>query len=164
VAVVALALVATGHAIALIPGVLTRALRADVTTGDVIRFEVAQGGSDSTDSTTWNPTNDYGSGPPVGPVITNNFDVRTARVGLEECFVRRYDQKIPDDVKSEVKDALNDANLAECRDGAQGVAVHGRELFRRAAAIGRSGVHVKIDQGFSSFQLGGSFGVSENLS
>lgn len=32
----------------------------------------------------------------VGPVITNNFDVLCARAGLDECFVRRYDQKIPD--------------------------------------------------------------------
>jgi len=32
----------------------------------------------------------------VGPIITNNFDVLTARAGLEECFVRRYDQRIPD--------------------------------------------------------------------
>ncbi|GAA3754591.1 hypothetical protein [Salinactinospora qingdaonensis] len=31
----------------------------------------------------------------VGPIITNNFDVLTARAGLTECFVRRYDQKIP---------------------------------------------------------------------
>jgi hypothetical protein len=32
----------------------------------------------------------------VGPVITNNFDLLTARAGLEECFVRRYNQKLPD--------------------------------------------------------------------
>lgn len=32
----------------------------------------------------------------IGPVITNNFDVLTARAGLPECFVRRYDQRIPD--------------------------------------------------------------------
>jgi hypothetical protein len=32
----------------------------------------------------------------VGPVITNNFDVLAARAGLQECFVRRYDQRIPD--------------------------------------------------------------------
>lgn len=32
----------------------------------------------------------------VGPVITNNFDVLAARVGLLECFVRRYDQAVPD--------------------------------------------------------------------
>lgn len=32
----------------------------------------------------------------VGPVITNNFDVLCARAGLDECFVRRYDQRIPD--------------------------------------------------------------------
>ncbi len=31
----------------------------------------------------------------VGPVITHNFDVLSARAGLGECFVRRYDQKIP---------------------------------------------------------------------
>lgn len=31
----------------------------------------------------------------VGPVITHNFDVLSARAGLEEVFVRRYDQKIP---------------------------------------------------------------------
>lgn len=32
----------------------------------------------------------------VGPVITNNFDVLCARAGLGECFVRRYDERIPD--------------------------------------------------------------------
>jgi len=32
----------------------------------------------------------------VGPMITNNFDVLGARAGLDECFVRRYDQVIPD--------------------------------------------------------------------
>ncbi|MGW2016793.1 hypothetical protein [Streptomyces sp. NPDC001927] len=31
----------------------------------------------------------------VGPVIQHNFDLLAARGGLEECFVRRYDQKIP---------------------------------------------------------------------
>ena len=31
----------------------------------------------------------------VGPVITHNFDVLSARAGLPEVFVRRYDQKIP---------------------------------------------------------------------
>ena len=32
----------------------------------------------------------------VGPVITNNFDGLAARVGLPECYVRRYDQQVPD--------------------------------------------------------------------
>ncbi|MFI9014391.1 hypothetical protein ACIGZI_10155 [Streptomyces griseus] len=32
----------------------------------------------------------------VGPVITNNFDVLAARAGLDECFMRRYDQAVPD--------------------------------------------------------------------
>ncbi|MDT3396654.1 hypothetical protein RKE29_08370 [Streptomyces sp. B1866] len=32
----------------------------------------------------------------VGPVITNNFDVLAARAGLRECFMRRYDQAVPD--------------------------------------------------------------------
>ncbi|MFD0067390.1 hypothetical protein [Streptomyces sp. NPDC056690] len=31
----------------------------------------------------------------VGPVLQHNFDLLAARAGLEECFVRRYDQKIP---------------------------------------------------------------------
>lgn len=31
----------------------------------------------------------------IGPVITHNFDVLSARAGLPEVFVRRYDQKIP---------------------------------------------------------------------
>jgi hypothetical protein len=31
----------------------------------------------------------------VGPVITHSFDVLSARAGLPEVFVRRYDQKIP---------------------------------------------------------------------
>ncbi|MFJ2113303.1 hypothetical protein ACIOEX_15685 [Streptomyces sp. NPDC087850] len=37
----------------------------------------------------------YDAGHMVGPVITHNFDVLSARVGLPELFVRRYDQKIP---------------------------------------------------------------------
>lgn len=32
----------------------------------------------------------------VGPVITNNFDVLAARAGLDECFMRRYDQAVPE--------------------------------------------------------------------
>ncbi|MFE0463995.1 hypothetical protein ACFW1A_32550 [Kitasatospora sp. NPDC058965] len=31
----------------------------------------------------------------VGPVLTHNFDVLSARAGLPELFLRRYDQKIP---------------------------------------------------------------------
>ncbi|MFD7975283.1 hypothetical protein [Streptomyces sp. NPDC059071] len=31
----------------------------------------------------------------VGPVVQHNFDLLAARAGLPECFVRRYDQKIP---------------------------------------------------------------------
>lgn len=31
----------------------------------------------------------------VGPVITNNFDGLTARAGLREHYVRRYDQQVP---------------------------------------------------------------------
>ncbi|MFJ4003361.1 hypothetical protein ACIPWL_07890 [Streptomyces sp. NPDC090023] len=31
----------------------------------------------------------------VGPVLQHNFDLLAARAGLAECFVRRYDQKIP---------------------------------------------------------------------
>ncbi|QFR02998.1 hypothetical protein F9278_34345 [Streptomyces phaeolivaceus] len=31
----------------------------------------------------------------VGPAITHNFDTLSARAGLPEVFVRRYDQKIP---------------------------------------------------------------------
>ncbi|MGV9317624.1 hypothetical protein [Streptomyces sp. NPDC003660] len=30
-----------------------------------------------------------------GPVLQHNFDLLAARAGLAECFVRRYDQKIP---------------------------------------------------------------------
>ncbi|MFJ3907431.1 hypothetical protein [Streptomyces vinaceus] len=37
----------------------------------------------------------HDSGHMVGPVITHNFDLLPARVGLDEVFVRRYDQKIP---------------------------------------------------------------------
>jgi hypothetical protein len=37
----------------------------------------------------------HDAGHMVGPVITHNFDVLSARAGLPECFVRRYDQKIP---------------------------------------------------------------------
>ncbi|MFC8716051.1 hypothetical protein [Kitasatospora sp. NPDC057198] len=32
----------------------------------------------------------------VGPVITHNFDLLPARAGLAECFVRRYDQRVPE--------------------------------------------------------------------
>lgn len=31
----------------------------------------------------------------VGPVLQHNFDLLAARAGLDECFLRRYDQKIP---------------------------------------------------------------------
>lgn len=31
----------------------------------------------------------------IGPVITHNFDVLSARAGLPDVFVRRYDQKVP---------------------------------------------------------------------
>ncbi|QDY79889.1 hypothetical protein [Streptomyces qinzhouensis] len=37
----------------------------------------------------------HGTGRLVGPVIQHNFDLLAARAGLPECFVRRYDQKIP---------------------------------------------------------------------
>ncbi|MFI1186488.1 hypothetical protein [Streptomyces californicus] len=32
---------------------------------------------------------------PVLPAITNIFDVLAARAGLDECFMRRYDQAAP---------------------------------------------------------------------
>ncbi|MEU0770624.1 hypothetical protein [Streptomyces albogriseolus] len=31
----------------------------------------------------------------VGPVLQHNFDLLAARAGLPECFLRRYDQKVP---------------------------------------------------------------------
>lgn len=37
----------------------------------------------------------HDAGHMVGPVISHNFDTLAARVGLEEHFVRRYDQKVP---------------------------------------------------------------------
>jgi hypothetical protein len=37
----------------------------------------------------------HDAGHMVGPVITHNFDTLSARAGLDEVFVRRYDQKIP---------------------------------------------------------------------
>ncbi|MGW7258724.1 hypothetical protein [Streptomyces sp. NPDC054834] len=37
----------------------------------------------------------HDAGHMVGPVITHNFDTLSARAGLPEVFVRRYDQKIP---------------------------------------------------------------------
>ncbi|MGX2997506.1 hypothetical protein JNUCC64_25145 [Streptomyces sp. JNUCC 64] len=37
----------------------------------------------------------HAAGHMTGPVITHNFDLLAARAGLEEVFVRRYDQKIP---------------------------------------------------------------------
>ena len=52
----------------------------------------------------------------VGPVITNNFDVLTARAGLEECFVRRYDQRIPEvPLLPEAKSLLVVGNHADRR-------------------------------------------------
>lgn len=38
----------------------------------------------------------YRSGAAVGPVITNNFDLMGARLGLAECFMKRFDERIPD--------------------------------------------------------------------
>ncbi len=32
----------------------------------------------------------------VGPVITNNFDGLFDRLGMQECYVRRYDEQVPD--------------------------------------------------------------------
>ncbi|MET9658134.1 hypothetical protein [Streptomyces sp. NPDC006510] len=32
----------------------------------------------------------------VGPVITNNFDGLFTRLGMQECYVRRYDEQVPD--------------------------------------------------------------------
>ncbi|MGA5728458.1 hypothetical protein ACPCI1_07365 [Streptomyces seoulensis] len=37
----------------------------------------------------------HDAGHMVGPVLQHNFDLLAARAGLPECFVRRYDQKIP---------------------------------------------------------------------
>ncbi|MFF5128085.1 hypothetical protein ACFY41_14340 [Streptomyces syringium] len=37
----------------------------------------------------------YDAGHLVGPVATHNFDRMFARVGLEEAYMRRYDQRIP---------------------------------------------------------------------
>ncbi|MFI9391715.1 hypothetical protein ACIG53_12610 [Streptomyces bauhiniae] len=37
----------------------------------------------------------HDAGHMVGPVFQHNFDLLAARAGLTECFVRRYDQKIP---------------------------------------------------------------------
>ncbi|MEU7229971.1 hypothetical protein [Streptomyces chrestomyceticus] len=55
----------------------------------------------------------------VGPVITNNFDVLPARVGLRECFMRRYDQSVPE---------------AEFVDGAKALLVVGLHADRRQVA------------------------------
>ncbi|MFJ8442810.1 SIR2 family protein [Kitasatospora griseola] len=38
----------------------------------------------------------HDAGAMVGPVITHNFDLLPARAGLAECFVRRYDQRVPE--------------------------------------------------------------------
>lgn len=52
----------------------------------------------------------------VGPVITNNFDVLCARAGMDECFVRRYDQKVPDiELHEEAKALLVVGNHADRR-------------------------------------------------
>lgn len=32
----------------------------------------------------------------LAPIVTNNFDGLHARVGLEECYIRRYDEDVPD--------------------------------------------------------------------
>ncbi|MFC5722259.1 hypothetical protein ACFP1Z_19015 [Streptomyces gamaensis] len=52
----------------------------------------------------------------VGPVITHNFDVLAARAGLGECFMRRYDQAVPD---------------VEWADGAKALLVVGLHADRR---------------------------------
>ncbi|QXE37093.1 hypothetical protein KQY30_25625 [Streptomyces sp. GMY02] len=65
----------------------------------------------------------------VGPVITHNFDVLSARAGLEEVFVRRYDQKIPpvpllDDAKALLVVGLHaDRRAVQARARARGMKV-----------------------------------------
>ncbi|GAB2583726.1 hypothetical protein GCM10027168_15660 [Streptomyces capparidis] len=58
----------------------------------------------------------HDAGHMVGPVITHNFDVLAARAGLDECFVRRYDQMVPD---------------VEFADGAKALLVIGLHADRR---------------------------------
>jgi hypothetical protein len=66
----------------------------------------------------------------VGPVITNNFDVLAARAGLEECFVRRYDQKIPDvPFFPEVKSLLVVGNHADRRQVQARARKRGMKIF-----------------------------------
>jgi len=66
----------------------------------------------------------------VGPVITNNFDVLTARAGLEECFVRRYDQRVPDvPLLPEAKSLLVVGNHADRRKVQARARERGMKLF-----------------------------------
>jgi hypothetical protein len=65
----------------------------------------------------------------VGPVITHNFDALSARAGLKEVFVRRYDQKIPpvpllDDAKALLVIGLHaDRRAVEARARAKGMKI-----------------------------------------
>ncbi|WP_063759917.1 aminotransferase class I/II-fold pyridoxal phosphate-dependent enzyme [Streptomyces sclerotialus] len=63
----------------------------------------------------------------TGPVLTHNFDVLAARAGLAECFVRRYDQMVPD---------------VEFVDGAKALLVIGLHADRRQVAARARGMQV----------------------
>ncbi|MET9534136.1 MULTISPECIES: hypothetical protein [unclassified Streptomyces] len=66
----------------------------------------------------------------VGPVITNNFDLLSARAGLEECFVRRYDQKIPPvPILPEAKALLVVGNHADRRQVQKRAREAGMKIF-----------------------------------
>lgn len=79
----------------------------------------------------------HDAGHMVGPVITNNFDTLSARAGLEECFVRRYDQKIPPvPILPEAKALLVVGNHADRR----AVQLRAREAGKRIFFVDPEGL------------------------
>jgi hypothetical protein len=84
----------------------------------------------------------------VGPVITNNFDVLTARAGLDECFVRRYDQRIPEvPLLPEARSLLVVGNHADRRK----VQARARERGMRLFFLDPEGF--RLDGQFASYPL-----------
>lgn len=71
----------------------------------------------------------HDAGHMIGPVITHNFDVLSARTGLPEVFVRRYDQKIPpvpllDEARSLLVIGLHaDRRAVQARARAKGIRI-----------------------------------------
>lgn len=66
----------------------------------------------------------------VGPVITNNFDGLAVRAGLGECFVRRYDQRVPPvPFLAEARSLLVIGSHADRRRAQRRARAHGMRVF-----------------------------------